>query len=139
MQFQIDGSNAGSPVPVALAGGLLTASFSTATLTPGTHNVTVSYSGDSSFAGSSNSLSGGLVVGSAAGSDVTVTFNPSTGVLNLKGDSGDNTLTVKQSSPGVLQVAGTGTTAQAVNNADTTTSVTSSANPSVFGQPVTFT
>jgi S-adenosylmethionine/arginine decarboxylase-like enzyme len=87
VQFLIDGSNAGGPLIVSNAGGETTASFSTATLTVGTHTVTASYSGDDNFAGSTGSLTGG----------------------------------------------------QVVNKANTSTAVTSSAAPSVFGQTVTFT
>src|SRR5205807_216801 len=37
VQFQVDGSNAGSAVSVSTTGGVTTASFSTATLAVGTH------------------------------------------------------------------------------------------------------
>src|SRR5439155_4041334 len=66
VQFQIDGSSAGSPVNVSTSGGVTTASLSTASLAGGTHSITASYSGDSSFTGSSGTLSGGQVVSQAA-------------------------------------------------------------------------
>src|SRR5207302_3147245 len=62
VQFQIDGSNAGSPVNVNTTGGVTTATFSSSTLTVGTHTITANYSGDGSFAASTGSLSGGQVV-----------------------------------------------------------------------------
>ena len=51
IQFQIDGTNFGSPV--ALSGG--TATLTTSSLSVGTHSVTASYGGDSNFAGSTSS------------------------------------------------------------------------------------
>jgi len=69
-----------------LAGGVAT--FTTSALAVGSHTLTTSYGGDTSFNGSTGSLTG----------------NP-----------------------------------QVVNKANTTTAVTSSVNPSVLGQPVTFT
>ena len=39
MQFQLDGTNAGSPAPLSTAGGVTTASFSTTTLAVGTHTL----------------------------------------------------------------------------------------------------
>jgi hypothetical protein len=60
--FQIDGSSVGSPVAVTTAGTATTASFSTSTLTGGTHTVTATYSGDNNFAGSSGTLAGGQVI-----------------------------------------------------------------------------
>src|SRR5207302_62447 len=49
VQFQIDGSDAGSPVSVSTADGVTTASFSMTSLAVGSHTVTASYSGDDSF------------------------------------------------------------------------------------------
>jgi hypothetical protein len=60
VQFVVDGSPAGSPVPVA--GGLATASFSTAALATGVHTVVASYSGDASFTASSATLAGGQTI-----------------------------------------------------------------------------
>src|SRR5262249_5528411 len=85
IQFQIDNST----VTVPLIG--TTGIFTTRSLTVGTHTVTATYLGDSSFASSSGSLPGGQVVN------------------------------------------------QASTKTATTTAVSSSANPSVVGQPLTFT
>jgi hypothetical protein len=52
VQFLVDNSNFGSPVP--LSGGVAT--FSTSTLSVGPHTIQASYSGDSLFLGSSASL-----------------------------------------------------------------------------------
>ena len=53
VQFQIDGKNFGSAV--GLSGGKAT-SGSTSSLTAGNHNITAIYSGDSTYAGSTDSL-----------------------------------------------------------------------------------
>jgi hypothetical protein len=53
VQFMIDGKNFGSPV--TLSGGKAI-SDSTTTLTAGNHNITAVYSGDTTYAGSSDSL-----------------------------------------------------------------------------------
>jgi hypothetical protein len=82
--FQIDGSNSGNPVSVNTSGGITTASFSTTTLTVGTHTVTVSYSGDGNFASSTGTLSDGQIVKNGAGGNVAVTLNPSSGLLTIK-------------------------------------------------------
>ncbi|HLJ96973.1 MAG TPA: Ig-like domain-containing protein, partial [Gemmataceae bacterium] len=66
VQFQIDGSDAGSPVSVTITGGVITASFSTASLTAGSYTITASYSGDSSFAGSRGTLASGQTVNQTA-------------------------------------------------------------------------
>jgi uncharacterized repeat protein (TIGR03803 family) len=50
VQFQVDGSNVGSPV--ALSGN--TAAYTTSTLTGGTHSIVAVYTGDNSFAGSTS-------------------------------------------------------------------------------------
>jgi hypothetical protein len=110
VQFQIDGNNAGGAVTVSTSASLTTASFTTSTLTTGTHTITASYSGDASFAGSFASLSGGQVVKAAtgAGGNVTVTLNAVSQVLTISGDTGNNAITLTQSS-GSLNVAGIGT------------------------------
>ncbi len=84
VQFSLDGSPAGSAAPLSATGS---ASYQTSDLAVGAHTVTASYSGDSHYAGSSGSLSGG----------------------------------------------------QQVNLAATTMTLVSSPNPSLHGQPVTFT
>ena len=55
VQFQIDGSNVGSPV--TLSGGVGT--YSTSSLNTGSHTIGAVYSGDPTYAGSIGSLSGG--------------------------------------------------------------------------------
>src|SRR5207237_8350064 len=78
VQFQIDGSDAGSPVSVSTSDGVTTASFSIASLAVGSHTVTASYSGDDSFAGSSGTLAGGQTVDQAGTSTLLVSSaNPS--------------------------------------------------------------
>jgi hypothetical protein len=52
VQFKIDGTNLGNAV--TLSGG--SASISTSKLTAGTHNITAVYSGDNTYAGSTDSL-----------------------------------------------------------------------------------
>jgi len=59
VQFAIDGTNFGSPA--TLSSGMAT-SGSTSTLSIGNHTVTATYSGDSNFAGSSGTLTGGQTV-----------------------------------------------------------------------------
>jgi hypothetical protein len=78
VQFAVDGTNQGSPVPVNVA-------FATGLLTVGNHSITATYNGDSNNLGSSGALT------------------------------------------------------QNVNQAATTTTLTSSLNPSTLGAPVTFT
>src|SRR5207253_1247328 len=56
VQFDIDSSNAGSPVNVNEAGA---ATFCNETMTVGTHAITAIYSGDSNFTSSSGSLLSG--------------------------------------------------------------------------------
>jgi len=63
VQFSIDGSPFGSPV--ALNGSGQATSPSTSSLKPGIHTVTATYSGDTSFTGSSGTLSGGQTVNQA--------------------------------------------------------------------------
>src|SRR5207249_4056920 len=72
VQFQIDGNNVGAPIAVQSAGGAITATFSTGTLTVGTHIITASYSGASNFAGSSGVLAGGEGVSPASAITSTV-------------------------------------------------------------------
>jgi hypothetical protein len=61
VQFQIDGSNFGNPV--TLSGG--SATISTGSLAAGSHTVSAIYSGDSNFASSTGTLSGGQSVNPA--------------------------------------------------------------------------
>ncbi len=83
VQFNIDNANVGAPVTLNAQGR---ATFSTATLTAGSHNVFATYNGTTVFAGSTSVV--------------------------------------------IVQI---------VNQAATTTTVTSNVNPSVFGQNVTLT
>src|SRR5262249_50101161 len=85
VQFAINGMNYGSPV--SLSNGIATISDSALAASRTAYTVTATYSGDTDFASSFGTLSGG----------------------------------------------------QTVNPAETSTSVTSSLNPAVYGQPVTFT
>jgi hypothetical protein len=62
VQFQIDGVNAGSPVPVSTSDGVTTATFTTRDLSAGTHTITAIYSGDNNFAPSIGNLEGGQTV-----------------------------------------------------------------------------
>jgi hypothetical protein len=62
VQFIIDGRNGGSPVSVTTFNGITTASYSTSSLAVGTHSVQAVYSGDSTFASSSDALAGGQTV-----------------------------------------------------------------------------
>src|SRR5207253_4563839 len=66
VQFQIDGSNAGNPVSVSVTGGVLTASFTSATLAVGAHALAASYGGDDSFFGSSAAYVNRLAVNKAS-------------------------------------------------------------------------
>ena len=77
MQFAIDGSNFGSPVTLSAAASPRSATRPWASA--GTHTVVANYSGDSSFAASSGTLSGGQTVNQATTTTaVTASVNPST-------------------------------------------------------------
>ncbi|HEX8174213.1 MAG TPA: Calx-beta domain-containing protein [Pyrinomonadaceae bacterium] len=63
IQFKVDGVNAGGPIAVTPSGITSgSASFSTSTLSTGTHTVTADYSGDSNFNPTSGTLTNGQVV-----------------------------------------------------------------------------
>src|SRR5579871_2640926 len=126
VQFQIDGSNAGNPVNLTTTGGVATASLSTTTLTPGTHTITASYSGDGTFAASSGTLSGGETIKSAvtgltdgtilvassplsgaSAPDGIIAVDPSTGVQTQFSTGGLFTLpeSVRETAGGQIYVA----------------------------------
>jgi hypothetical protein len=80
VQFAIDGSNFGSPVPVVTSGGISTATSAIInTLSVGTHTVTATYLGDGNYTTSSATLAGGEVVTPAA---PTVTVSDAGGTYN---------------------------------------------------------
>ena len=67
MQFQIDGTNAGSPV--TLSNG--TATYETSTLAVGSHSVAAIYSGDSDFAGNISPIfSQTVIITSCVGTEI---------------------------------------------------------------------
>ncbi|HLJ97628.1 MAG TPA: Ig-like domain-containing protein, partial [Gemmataceae bacterium] len=117
VQFQIDGSNVGSPVSVSTTGGVTAATFSSTTLTVGSHTITASYSGDGNLTGSTGTLAGGEVITGGAAGNVTATLDLATGLLRISGDTGNNVLTITQVAGGGLQVAGVGTTVNQSTNA----------------------
>jgi hypothetical protein len=107
VQFVIDGSNVSGSVSLVNAGGRTTASYTTSSLAVGTHTVSAIYSGDSNFASSSGSLSGGQTVNqpTATGTTTTVTSSASpavsgesvtfTATVSASGGSGTPTGTVQ--------------------------------------------
>jgi hypothetical protein len=63
VQFVVDGTNFGAPVPLVKGQYIIGAtSQATSSLAIGTHTVTATYSGDNNFMGSTGTLSGGQVV-----------------------------------------------------------------------------
>jgi hypothetical protein len=127
VQFNVDGSAFGSPV--TLVSGSAT-SGSISTLTVGTHTVTAVYSGNTNLLGSTGTLSGGQVVGSAtAGAVVTSDLNPSTfgqSVTLTATISGQYGMVKGQAKPKVV----TGSVTWSANTGCGTTTVTSG-NPGV--------
>src|SRR5205807_4405070 len=83
VQFQVDGSNAGSPVSVSTIGGVTTASFSTTTLTGGSHTVTAIYSGDANFSASSPAAVTQSVTKASTSTVVVSSANPSASGQNV--------------------------------------------------------
>jgi hypothetical protein len=180
VQFTIDGADFGSAVTL-ISGSASSASIST--LAVGTHTVTAVYSGDSNYATSTGTLSGGQVVKQALTSTttlVTSSTNPSvygqsitftakvspstaTGTIQFMVDGIDLGSPIKLTSGSATSAAistlsvgnhaiavvysgdsnhatstGTLSGGQTVNKANSSISVTSSLNPSTFGQSVTF-
>jgi hypothetical protein len=104
VQFQIDGTNAGSPVNVVTSAGVTTASFSTTTLAVGSHTITAIYGGSGSFARSTGTLAGGLTVSQANTNTVVVaSTNPS-----QSGQPVTFTATVTVSAPSTAAITPTG-------------------------------
>jgi hypothetical protein len=183
IQFQVDGSNFGSPVSVSTSGGSTTASFSLATLTSGTHTIVARYNGDSSFTSSNSAVFTQTVNKASTTTTVVSSVNPSvlgqsisftatvasgqgtgtpTGTVQFQIDgtnfgnpvslksgvavsAGTSSLSVADHtiqaiySGDVNFTTSTGMLSQTVNKANTSTTILSSANPSGFGQSVTFT
>src|SRR5207302_1294460 len=84
-----DGSTSIGQGTLSTAGAVSTASFSTSRLAPGTHTISASYNGDTTFAGSSGTLANGQLVNSNPGTgNVTATVSWS-GILTITGDSGN--------------------------------------------------
>jgi len=182
VQLTIDGTNFGPPVKL-VSGSATTASINT--LFVGNHTVMAVYSGDSNYATSTGTLSGGQTVNKATSStSITSSLNPSTfgqsvtfsaNVSALSPGSGTPTGTVQFSIDGksfgspVSLVNGSASSAatttlaigthsvtvayngdnnfntstsstltQTVNKATSAISISSSVNPSVYGQAVTF-
>jgi hypothetical protein len=164
------------PTPVNASGQ---ASFSTASLSGGTHTITADYSGTANYQASSGIVNQ-TVNRAATSTVVTSSVNPSvygqsvtlTAAVSSTAGTPTGTVTFKDGSTvlgtGVLSgglatfttstlavgghsiiaeyggntnfdTSASGALAQTVNKAATATTVTSSANPSVFGQTVTFT
>lgn len=152
------------------------ATYTTSTLAAGDHPITVSYSGDASFAASTSGTLTQMVRGSSStalasspdpstfGQNVTLTAtitpNSATGTVTFKNNgvvlgsssvvSGKATLSTSVLSVGAHAMAAVysgsstllGSTSpsvtQTVSRAATKTALTSSVDPTVFGQPVTF-
>ena len=68
VSFTVD---SGSAIPVTVAGGIAT--YSTSTLSAGSHNITATYGGDTAYAGSTNSLTQIVGLNSAT---VSITSSP---------------------------------------------------------------
>jgi hypothetical protein len=163
VQFQVDGSNFGAPVP--LTGGQAV-SPSLSTLTAGTHTIRAVYSGDGSF-----SVSSGLWTQAVTPAPLTITADNQTKVYGaavptltasysgfVNGDTPASlttppalTTTATASSPvGTYPINVSGAAAAnytisyvagmlTVTPAGTVTGLTANSPTSVFGEPITFT
>lgn len=179
VQFAVDGVDLGGPVPVV--GGQAVSPVSNQQV--GSHNITANYSGDSNFAGQSDSLTQTIV---AAQTTTTLTTSPNPSVfgqpitlraevvpnapatgnptgfvrfivdganydfVELSGQVAETTLTGVGVGPHTVKAvylsddlnfftSSSQTLTQTVNKASTSTALTSSGSPTVFGEPVTFT
>src|SRR5439155_569571 len=102
VQFQIDASNAGSPVNVNTTGGVTTASFSNTTLAVGNHTVTTSYSGDANFAARVSTAITQTVTKAKSATPVLPGTNPT-----VWGTSAIFTATISITAPGAGTPTGT--------------------------------
>ena len=108
VQFQIDGSNAGSPA--SLNGN--TATYTTSTLASGTHSVVAVYSGNSNFSGSTSSTftqsinSPPTVATAASATPSTITGNTTAlSVVGADVDTGQSSLTYTWATTGTPPAA----------------------------------
>lgn len=157
------------------------ATFSTTSLSPGTHSITAVYGGNTNYTGSTSAALSQDIVANASSTALTSSSNPSTfgssvtftatvsggggtptgsvtfkdgattlgnGTLNGSGQAtfataalaaGNHSITAVYNGDNNFGSSTSSTLAQTVNQAASTTSVASSANPSSFGAPVTFT
>ena len=159
------------------------ATFSTADLAAGVHNITAEYEGDASFNSSSSdplaqtvnkadtttalvsdlnpSIYGESITFTATVSAVAPGAGTPTGTVTFKDGAttmgngtlasgqatfstsslsvGDHNITAEYGGDGNFNASTSGPLTQTVNKADSDTTLSSSQNPSVFGQPVTFT
>jgi hypothetical protein len=99
VQFVVDGSNFGSPIP--LSSGF--ASVTTSVLSVGTHTVSAIYSGSSAFAASSGSLAGGQTV-NQDGTATALVSSPNPSVFS---QTMTFTATVSPAAPGSGVATGT--------------------------------
>jgi len=97
-----------------------------------TATVAVESPGAGTPTGSVNFYDGGTLVGSGPLSGLTATFSTSTLSANT------HSITATYVGDGNFQTSTSSVFSQVVNKAPTTTALTSNANPSVFGQQVTF-
>jgi hypothetical protein len=157
------------------------ATFGTSSLSAGVHTITVSYSGDTNFTGSTSSAITQTVTQDSSSSTVTTSVDPSVfgqsvtftatvtstnggpvtgtatfkdgaatlGVVSLSSGTaslstaaltvGTHTITVSYSGDSNVTGSTSAAITQTVHKDAATTALTSSVNPSLFGQPVTFT
>src|SRR5262249_22945091 len=102
VQFVIDGSNSGSPVRVSSAGGVATASFSTASLTVGAHTTLALSPGDASFTATTSLPLPDTLAMASTSTVVSSSANPS-----ASGQSVTLTATVSATAPAAGTPSGT--------------------------------